>query len=74
MHIVALSKYTRGSFSKYYSPKIESVKNEINRVRMKLENLVTQKSLTSDEVQSISQELDKLIVFYEKLISKKPLL
>jgi len=57
-----------------YNQKIESVKNEINRVRMKLENLVTQKSLTSDEVQSISQELDKLIVFYEKLISKKPLL
>ena len=57
-----------------YNQKIESVKNEINRVRMKLENLVTQKSLTSDEVQSISQELDKLIVFYEKLISKKSLL
>jgi len=53
--------------------KIEIVKCEINMVRTKLENLLSERNLTSDEVQVLSRELDNLIVVYQKLIMRKEL-
>ncbi|MFZ7104176.1 MAG: Spo0E family sporulation regulatory protein-aspartic acid phosphatase [Peptococcaceae bacterium] len=50
---------------------LKALECQIEMIRAKLENLVTEKGVTNEEVLECSRELDKLIVTYQRIVMLK---